>query len=72
MRDPLKEGSHFSKVLYAVVLHMGTDFSEFVSGWQTRTKPLMCAYKLVTANFDYFGLRSKVGLVWFTFGLLLV
>ena len=40
---------------------MGTDFSEFVSGWQTRTKPLMCAYKLVTANFDYFGLRSKVG-----------
>ena len=27
---------------------------------QKNCKPLMCAYKLVTANFDYFGLRSKV------------
>ena len=27
---------------------------------QKNCKPVMCAYKLVTANFDYFGLRSKV------------
>lgn len=27
---------------------------------QKNCKPMMCAYKLVTANFDYFGLRSKV------------
>ena len=29
-------------------------------GWQKTAKPMMCAYKLVTAKFDYFGLRSKV------------
>ena len=30
------------------------------AGWQKSTRPGMCAYKLVTAKFDYFGLRSKV------------
>ncbi|XP_033115448.1 phosphatidylinositol transfer protein alpha isoform-like isoform X1 [Anneissia japonica] len=29
-------------------------------GWQKTTKPLMCAYKLVTANFKWWGLQSRV------------
>eukprot|EP01114_Cavostelium_apophysatum_P023507 TRINITY_DN8880_c0_g1_i1.p1 TRINITY_DN8880_c0_g1~~TRINITY_DN8880_c0_g1_i1.p1 ORF type:complete len:279 (+),score=36.98 TRINITY_DN8880_c0_g1_i1:52-888(+) len=28
--------------------------------WQYSTKPIMCAYKLVTVNFNYWGLRHKV------------
>jgi len=28
--------------------------------WQRRVSPLMCAYKLVTAEFKWFGLQSKV------------
>jgi len=30
------------------------------SGWQNSTKPIMCAYKLVTVNFAYWGLRTKM------------
>jgi hypothetical protein len=29
-------------------------------GWQNNTKPMMCAYKLVTVNFNYWGLQTKV------------
>ena len=29
-------------------------------GWQKTVKPVMCAYKLVTAEFDYWGLQGKV------------
>jgi len=29
-------------------------------GWQHRTKPIMCAYKVVTVNFAIWGLRKKV------------
>jgi len=32
----------------------------FKRGWQETTKPMMCCYKLVTVNFNYFGLRTKV------------
>jgi hypothetical protein len=29
-------------------------------GWQKTSNPVMCAYKLVTAEFDYWGLQGKV------------
>jgi len=29
-------------------------------GWQERVEPVMCAYKLVSCEFDYWGLQSKV------------
>jgi hypothetical protein len=29
-------------------------------GWQQRCSPVMCAYKLVTAEFDYWGLQGSV------------
>jgi len=29
-------------------------------GWQNSSKPVSCAYKLVTVNFSYWGLRYKV------------
>ena len=29
-------------------------------GWQQRSSPVMCAYKLVYAEFDYWGLQGKV------------
>ncbi|EKX31120.1 hypothetical protein GUITHDRAFT_83396 [Guillardia theta CCMP2712] len=29
-------------------------------GWQERVDPVMCAYKLVSCEFDYWGLQSKV------------
>ena len=29
-------------------------------GWQKTVKPVMCAYKLVTAEFDYWGLQGKI------------
>jgi len=29
-------------------------------GFQNSTKPVMCAYKLVSVNFNYWGLRTKV------------
>jgi len=29
-------------------------------GWQFTTKPIMCAYKLVSVNFAYWGLRTKM------------
>jgi len=29
-------------------------------GWEKTSKPVMCAYKLVTVNFNYWGLRNKV------------
>jgi hypothetical protein len=29
-------------------------------GWQKTAQPVMCAYKLVTAEFDYWGLQGKI------------
>eukprot|EP00283_Hemiselmis_rufescens_P006623 CAMPEP_0173433776 /NCGR_PEP_ID=MMETSP1357-20121228/11093_1 /TAXON_ID=77926 /ORGANISM="Hemiselmis rufescens, Strain PCC563" /LENGTH=356 /DNA_ID=CAMNT_0014398511 /DNA_START=12 /DNA_END=1078 /DNA_ORIENTATION=+ len=31
-----------------------------LGGWQKRCKPVMCCYKLVTSEFDYWGLQHKV------------
>eukprot|EP00282_Hemiselmis_andersenii_P037632 CAMPEP_0169431398 /NCGR_PEP_ID=MMETSP1042-20121227/2924_1 /TAXON_ID=464988 /ORGANISM="Hemiselmis andersenii, Strain CCMP1180" /LENGTH=246 /DNA_ID=CAMNT_0009541803 /DNA_START=144 /DNA_END=881 /DNA_ORIENTATION=- len=48
-RGPLKKGWRKTQVKQHTHKHT-----------HVQVKPIMCAYKLVTADFDYFGLKSKV------------
>lgn len=41
-------------------LSQKTGRGKLVKGWQASAKPVMCCYKLVTADFKYWGLQGKI------------
>ena len=43
-----------------VFLSTKTGRGKLVKGWETSAKPVMCCYKLVTADFKYWGLQGKI------------
>ena len=53
--DPVPDGADTSTFHSEV-----TDRGPLKRGWQDEVKPMMCCYKLVTVNFKYFGLQTKV------------
>lgn len=53
--DPVPDGADTSTFHSEV-----TERGPLRRGWQDEVKPMMCCYKLVTVNFKYFGLQTKV------------
>lgn len=37
-----------------------TNRGPLIEGWKATTSPIMCSYKLVTANFEVWGLQTRV------------
>ncbi|RMZ94909.1 phosphatidylinositol transfer alpha isoform [Brachionus plicatilis] len=60
VNDKIPSGDYDEKEDPTKFLSKKTGRGQLKSDWRTTTKPVMCAYKLVTVEFKWFGLQGKV------------